>query len=181
MSNATPVDAATAATFEALMAAHRGIIVKIAASYCRDPDDRADLAQDIGLQLWRAWPSYEHARPFSTWMYRVALNVAVSHQRRQRLRSHEDVFDELHDQVVGEYDVDAESRERLALVQRAMQGLGGLDRALLLLYLEGCRNRESGDVLGISEGNVATRLGRIRQQLRRLTGGADMGAEDGTR
>lgn len=181
MSTATPVAAARATTFETLIAAHRGIIVKIAASYCRDPHDRADLAQDIVLQLWRAWPSYVHDRPFSTWMYRIALNVAVSHRRRQRVRGHDEVLDELHEQVVGDSDVDAEDRERLALVQRAMQQLGGLDRALLLLHLEGCGNRESGEVLGISEGNVATRLGRIRQQLRRLTGGADRGAKDGTR
>jgi len=181
MSTATPVAAAPAATFETMIAAHRGIIVKIAASYCRDPHDRADLAQDIALQLWRAWPSYAQDRPFSTWMYRVALNVAVSHRRRQRVRGHDDLLDASHEQLVGDSDVDAEDRERLALVQRAMQALGDFDRALLLLHLEGCSNREAGEVLGISEGNVATRLGRIRQQLRRLTGGADTGANDGTR
>jgi len=181
MSTLTPAATATAAVFEDLVAAHRGIIVKIAASYCRDPHDRADLAQDIALQLWRAWPGYAHDRPFSTWMYRVALNVAVSQQRRRRVRGHDDALDASHEQLVGESDVDAEGRERLALVQRAMQALGGFDRALLLLHLEGCSNRESGEVLGIAEGNVATRLGRIRQQLRRLAGGADTGANDGTR
>jgi len=181
MSTATPVAAEPAASFETLIAAHRGIIVKIAASSCRDPHDRADLAQDIALQLWRAWPSYAQDRPFSTWMYRVALNVAVSHRRRQRVRGQDDLLDASHEQLVGDSDVDAEDRERLALVQRAMQALGDFDRALLLLHLEGCGNREAGEVLGISEGNVATRLGRIRQQLRRLTGGADKGANDGTR
>lgn len=181
MPTVTPLAAAPVATFESLVAAHRGIIVKIAASYCRDPHDRADLVQDIALQLWRAWPSYAHDRPFSTWMYRVALNVAVSHRRRHHGRSQAEALDESHHQLVGDHDVDAEDRERLALVQRAMQGLGGFDRALLLLHLEGCSNRESGEVLGISEGNVATRLGRIRQQLRRLAGGAETGADNGTR
>jgi RNA polymerase sigma-70 factor (ECF subfamily) len=181
MISAAPLPATPAADFDRLVAAHRGILVKIAASYCRDPDDRADLAQDIALQLWRGWPGYSPERPFSTWMYRVALNVAISHRRRQHSRGQIEPLDATHEQLIGERDVDAEDRERLALVQSAMQALGGFDRALLLLHLEGCSNRDSGEVLGISEGNVATRLGRIRQQLRRLAGGADTGANNGTR
>lgn len=181
MTLATPIAAAPTASFETLIAAHRGIIVKIAASYCRDRDDRADLVQEIALQLWRAWPGYAPDRLFSTWMYRVALNVAISHRRRQRGPELSEPLDEGHEQLIGDRDVDAEDRERMALVHRAMQALSGFDRALLLLHLQGCSNRESGEVLGISEGNVATRLGRIRQQLRRLTGGADTGASDGTR
>jgi len=181
MSTVTPFPAEPAASFDSLVAAHRGILVKVAASYCRDPDDRADLAQDIVLQLWRAWPGYSPERPFATWMYRVALNVAISHRRRQHLRRQVEPLDESHDQLVGERDVDAEDRERAALVQAAMQALGSFDRALLLLHLEGCGNRDSAEVLGISESNVATRLGRIRQKLRRLAGGAETGANDGTR
>jgi len=164
--------------FELQLGKHPGIVLKVAASYARDPDDRADLAQEIRLQLWRAWPSYQAERPFSTWMYRIALNVAISHRRRDHERHRLDVLDETHDGLVGEPDVDAETRQRLGLVQRAMQDFGALDRALLLLHLEGCSHRESGEVLGISETNAATRLGRIRQQLRRIAG--DSGAIHGT-
>lgn len=169
MSIATPL-AADPADFQSLIAAHRGIILKVAASYCRNADDRADLAQEIALQLWRAWPGFDRSRPFSTWMYRVALNVAITQRRRESQRGpHEPLGDE-HESLVGAHDVDAEARERLALVQRAMQALGALDRALLLLHLEGCSHRESGEVLGMTEGNVATRLGRIKQQLRQIAG-----------
>lgn len=160
--------AAATPDFQSLIAAHRGIILKVAASYSRDAEDRADLAQEIALQLWRAFPRYERERPFSTWMYRVALNVAISQQRRER-PAHESLDDE-HHEMIGAHDVDVESRERLALVQRAMQALAPLDRALLLLHLEGCSHGESGEVLGMTEGNVATRLNRIKQQLRRLAG-----------
>jgi RNA polymerase sigma-70 factor, ECF subfamily len=156
--------------FESLIAAHRGVIMKVAASYCRNADDRADLAQEIALQLWRAWPGYDRSRPFSTWMYRVALNVAISQQRSERQRRGDMPLADSHDELVGAGDVDADSQHRLALVQQAMQALGRFDRALLLMHLQGCSHRESGEVLGISEGNVATRLGRIRQQLRRITG-----------
>jgi RNA polymerase sigma-70 factor (ECF subfamily) len=175
MTNAVDADA----DFESLIAAHRGIILKVAASYCRHADDRADLAQEIALQLWRAWPSYESGRPFSTWMYRVALNVAITQQRRERQRERHEPLSDEHEALVGARDVDVESRERLAIVQRAMQALSALDRALLLLHLEGCSHRESGEVLGMTEGNVATRLGRIKQQLRQIAGAASTsGAHD---
>ena len=154
--------------FESLLARHQGIVIKIAAVYAQGPDDRADLAQDIRLQLWRAWPGYDPRRPFATWMYRVALNVALSH-RRARPPAH-DPLDEQHEQLQGAEGVDLDARQALALVQRAMQALPRLDRALLVLHLEGCSHAEVGEVLGLSESNAATRLGRIRQQLRRVAG-----------
>ncbi len=163
----TRASAADTAEFEARIAAHRGILLKVAASYARDAPDRADLVQEISLQLWRAWPQYEPDRPFATWMYRVALNVAITQRRRDRQRPLHDPLDEADDTLVGATDVDAETRQRLELVQQAMQALGPMDRALLLLHLEGCSHRETGEVLGLSETNAATRLTRIRQQLRR--------------
>lgn len=169
----SPIPTAGCDDFQSLMAAHRGILLKISASYCRSPEDRADLAQEMSLQLWRAWPSFQPGRRFSTWMYRIALNVAISQLRRQP-QAH-DTLDDDHAQLVGAMDVDVERREQLELVQSAMQSLGALDRALLVLHLEGCSHRESGEVLGISEGNVATRLGRIKQHLRRLNGNNDAG------
>jgi RNA polymerase sigma-70 factor (ECF subfamily) len=163
------VTAAIALTpdFQASLAAHRGIVLKIAATYARSPEDRADLAQDIAMQLWQAWPDYDATRTFATWMYRVALNVAISWQRRERHRRHEALDEEAQAQLTGALDVDAEAREQLALVQRAMASLTDVDRALLLLHLEGCSHRESAEVLGTSEGNVATRLNRIKSHLRR--------------
>ena len=65
--------------FAALLEQHRGIVFKVAATYCRHRDDRQDVAQEIAAQLWRAYPGYDPTRPFSTWMYRIALNVAISH------------------------------------------------------------------------------------------------------
>jgi RNA polymerase sigma-70 factor (ECF subfamily) len=162
--------AADAAEFDARIAAHRGILLKVAASYARNADDRADLVQEISLQLWRAWPGYTRDRPFSTWMYRVALNVAISQRRREALRPLHDGLDERHADLVGAADVDAETHQRLALVQQAMRALAPIDRALLLLHLDGLSHRDSGEVLGLSESNVATRLSRIRQQLRRDSG-----------
>jgi RNA polymerase sigma-70 factor (ECF subfamily) len=160
----------SAEVFQDRLSAHRGILLKVAASYAWTPEDRADLAQDIALQLWRAWPGYDPARPFATWMYRVALNVAISHRRSERRHDGNDPIHEGHDQLVGDQDVDAAHRQQRELLQHAMRALGRLDRALLLLHLEGCSHREIGDVLGLSETNAATRLGRIREKLRHVAG-----------
>jgi RNA polymerase sigma-70 factor, ECF subfamily len=159
---------ADSVAFAQLLQTHRGILLKVAASYARGAEDRADLAQEIALQLWRAFPSYARERPFSTWMYRVALNVAISQQRRERPLRAQESLDEAHHALVGDADVDAEERQRLELLQRAMQALGPLDLALLLLHLDGCSHRQCGEVLGLSESNAATRLSRIRQRLRQI-------------
>ena len=68
-------------TFDALLQSHRKIVFKVAASYATSVEDRADLAQEIAAQLWRAYPAYDESRAFSTWMYRIALNVAISEFR----------------------------------------------------------------------------------------------------
>ena len=174
-----PATTHVASAFEDLLAVHRGIVLKIAASYCHGPEDRADLVQDIHLQLWRAWPSYEASRTFSTWMYRVALNVAISHRRVRSRQGQHEALDEAHESLVGADDVDAAARQQLALVERAMHEVDPLDRALLVLHLEGCSHREIGEVMGISETNAATRLGRIRQQLRRSVGAEGVGHGNG--
>ena len=172
----TPMELAGATTrdvhreFADLLERHRGIVLKVAGSYASDPDDRADLAQDIAAQLWRAWPSYAPDRPVTTWMYRIALNVAISHLRGRSLRDrhHVPFDDELH--AAGAHDTavedDHETGERLRLLDRVIAALPPLDRALMLLYLDERSQREIADVLGISESNVSTKLSRLKQRLR---------------
>ena len=67
--------------FEGLLQSHQGIVFKVANTYCWHSEDRADLVQEIVAQVWRAWPRYDPTRIFSTWMYRIALNVAISFVR----------------------------------------------------------------------------------------------------
>ncbi len=86
MPDATALPADLRSSFAERPERHYGIVVKIAASYSRDPDDRRELAQEIAAQLWRAYPGYDPARPFSTWMYRIALNVAIGDLRGRRRR-----------------------------------------------------------------------------------------------
>ena len=124
--------------FGTLLRRHSGIVFKVANTYARGADDRADLAQEIAAQLWHAWPKYDPARSFSTWMYRVALNVAISHLRQQELRRRHDAVpldDALHDVVDGNA-ADPEQQQRLHLLQGFIARQPPLDRALLLLYLD---------------------------------------------
>ena len=152
--------------FAALLERHRGIVLKVAGTYCRDPDDRADLAQDIAAQLWRAYPGYDPARSFSTWMYRIALNVAISfvRGRAHRLR-HAEGLEVSADEFADAAD-DPESALRLRTLQQVIARLAPMDRALVLLYLDERSHREIGEILGLSEGNVATKLSRIKQRIR---------------
>ena len=151
--------------FGALLERHRGIVFKVANSYARDPEDRADLAQEIAAQLWRAWPAYDQARPFTTWMYRVALNVAISQLRgrSQRDRHHVSFDERLHD--VGASQADGADHD-LQLLQRVIAALPPMDRALMLLYLEERSQREIAEILGITESNVATKISRLKQRIR---------------
>ena len=156
-------------SFEQLVAAHYGIVRKIAATYRYTAEDRADLSQDILAGLWQAWPRYDGQRTFSTWMYRVALNVAISSHRREQHRRHEPLSEE-HDAIEGATDVAFEARQQLDLIAHAMQALSDTDRALMLLHLDGHSHRDIADVLGTTEGNVAVRFTRIKNHLRRQAG-----------
>lgn len=152
--------------FGELLERHRGIVFKVANSYATHPEDRADLAQEIAAQMWRAWPGYDSRRSATTWMYRIALNVAISHLRGRSLR------DRHHlplDEAVHDLEADGpghESDQQQRLLHQCIAALEPLDRALLLLYLEDRSHREIGDILGLREGNVATKLGRLKQRIR---------------
>lgn len=153
--------------FGELIERHRAIVFKVAHTYCHQPDDRADLVQEIAAELWRAYPKYDRARSFTTWMYRVALNVAITQLRDDhRRREHAVPLDEsLHD-VADVDDANLEADQRLPLLHAFIRRQAPLDRALLVLYLDERSQREIGEILGITETNVSTKIARMKQRLR---------------
>ncbi len=157
-------DPSTEADFVARLGQHAGIVRKVAMSYSRTLADRRDLEQDILAQLWKAWPGYDGSRPFATWMYRVALNVAISIARSQRWQAPEPAS--LDDGDIAPQDDTAEREHGMRELMAFIGGLDELNRALILLYLEGQSYAEIADVLGISETNVATKINRAKQLLR---------------
>jgi len=143
---------------------HKRLLYKVCRAFGREPADRDDLAQEITAQLWRSFPSFDERAAFSTWMYRIALNVAISYQRRERTRARYVISD---DEKLLELADDRETSPRLAELFALIAELAPLDKALMLLYLDGNSHREIGEVLGISEHNVATKLNRLKQAMRR--------------
>ncbi|MFT3762378.1 MAG: sigma-70 family RNA polymerase sigma factor [Pseudoxanthomonas sp.] len=153
--------------FAELLERHRGIVVKVAGAYAWQAEDRADLMQEIAAQSWRSFPRYDGERSFSTWMYRIALNVAISFVRDSSERSRRNVplGPQAHD-VADDNAGDHEREQHVRLLYRFIHKQKPLDRALLLLYLEDRNQREIAEILGLSETNVATKIGRLKQRLR---------------
>ncbi|MBN8856019.1 MAG: hypothetical protein BGO55_15185 [Sphingobacteriales bacterium 50-39] len=150
--------------FLQLILANKGIILKICQLYCPDRADREDLTQDIIYQLWRSAERYNKEYRFSTWMYRVALNTAISFYRADRRRTTLPLSP-LH--LTIEDAVNSIGTERLAGLQHCIQGLNELDRALILLYFEEKTYQEMAEIMGLSETNVATKLSRIKEKLKK--------------
>ena len=153
------------AAFVERLARHRGIPRKVASAYCRNPADREDCAAEIVAQLWRSYPRYDPARAFSTWAWRIAVNVAISYYRRGRTESERAVavdggtLDRIADPEPG---TDASLDRLHELVAR----LDEFDRALVVLYLDDRPYAEIADVLGITPTNVATKLNRIKTRMK---------------
>lgn len=154
--------------FSELLAEHQGIVAKVARTYCWHADDRDELEQEIITQSWRTFPSYDEAQPFSTWLYRIALNVSISWVRRNSIRQRHmtTLGDDVHE--LPETNCDPAGDERITFLQATIDKLDPLNRALMLLYLDERSYREIGEVLGITETNVATKINRLKQRIRKL-------------
>jgi RNA polymerase sigma factor (sigma-70 family) len=150
--------------FVELLERHRGILHKVTNAYCREQASRQDLAQEIVLQLWRAYGRYDRQLRFSTWMYRIAMNVAISHFRAGRTRMHQTLA--LDDVVEVAFAESADAQDDARLMYDMIAELDELNRALTVLYLDGHSHDEIGTILGLTPTNVATRVNRIKEQLR---------------
>ena len=145
---------------------NKGIIYKIANSYCKDLDDRQDLIQEITIQLWKSFDKYNGTAKFSTWMYRIALNTAISFYRKDNRRKGFHIpLSETVIQTTSEVLHD-EKEVSLGLLEKFIKELNELDRALMILYLEEKSQNEIAEIVGITVSNVSTKIGRIKERLR---------------
>jgi len=157
----------TADRFLSVIAAHKGIIYKVASFYCRQAEDRKDLIQEIIYQLWRSFRQYNEQYRLSTWMYKVALNVSISFYRKDKRR--QERMGPLTDSIL-DLAPDSEPPEterHLQLLQQFINELPSLDRALMILYLEGKSYREIAEILGLTDTNTATKISRVKDKLKR--------------
>jgi len=151
--------------FLSIIEQNKGIIYKIANSFKKDENDKKDLVQEIILQLWRAFPSFDDRSKLSTWMYRVALNVGISSYRKEKKKN--DVIVPLSETMMDfSEETETSPETQLSLLQQFINELKELDRALMLLYLEEKSGKEIAEILGLSEANVRTKTNRIKEQLK---------------
>ena len=152
--------------FLSVIESNKGIIYKIANSYCKDKEDRNDLVQEIILKLWQAFDEYNDEYKHSTWIYRIALNAAISNYRKEKVR--EKHLTPIAESFLG-FEGDNSTNEtelKYILLQQFISELKELDKALMLLYLEEKNYKEIAEILGISESNVGTKISRVKNLLK---------------
>jgi len=147
--------------------ANQGIIQKICGLYGQTQPDREDLFQEIIVQLWKAVPKFQEQSRFSTWLYRVALNTAISDFRKKRralpVIQTEVASLEIESELIDDKD------ERLKTLYAAITQLQEIDKAIVMLYLEDKSYDEMEDIVGISASTLRVRMNRIKEKLRELT------------
>ncbi|MEM8886374.1 MAG: sigma-70 family RNA polymerase sigma factor [Bacteroidota bacterium] len=151
-------------SFIEIIKQHRSLIYKVCHSYCSDPTDRKDLEQEILLQLWKSMERFDGRVKLSTWMYKVALNTAImfyrTHSRHKRKWS---LADESVLSIPTE-EKDEVYEEQVSLLYGWINQLSNPDKALILLYLDGIKQKEIAEILGITETNVSSKISRIKKK-----------------
>ena len=143
----------------------QGIVHKVCGMYCDNEEERKDLFQEILIHLWKSYPSFKGEAKFSTWMYRVAFNIAIQQLRKEKKKREDHVLPEQLDQFSNEYEEDELSEERKMLKIAIMQ-LNEVEKAIIMLYLEDRDNEDIADIIGISQNNVRVKMTRIRNKLK---------------
>ena len=152
--------------FLARLEKHQRILFKVAYMYCRDRDDRQDLVQEMLIQCWRSYERFDERVQFSTWMYRIAVNVAITHYRSEGRRIRETVpLEEYGLDIAAADTMFDDAGDNMRALRQMINGLDELNRALILLFLEGFSSEEIAEVVGISASNVSTRINRLKTKL----------------
>jgi len=146
---------------------NQNIVHKVCSLYTHNRDAHNDLFQEITIQLWKAYPKFRGEAKFSTWMYRVALNTAITLYRKSKKSVPTQDYDSVIFKIkADEYDPTEE--KQLALMYKAIRQLGDIDKALVFLYLEDKSYREISDTLGISEVNARVKMNRVKTKLKTI-------------
>lgn len=153
-------------TFVQLIEENKRIIFKICNSYCPQKKDRDDLAQEIVYQLWKSFYGYNPDFKFTTWMYRIALNVAISYYRKEIKSNNTISFVEHLMDLKDDTDTSVETENNFNLLHQFIAELKEIDKSILILYLDDKSYKEIAEIIGLTETNVATKINRIKETLR---------------
>lgn len=152
--------------FVTLINENQGLIHKVCMLYENDREARNDLFQEIVLQLWRSFPTFRGEAKITTWMYRIALNTAISGLRKRgRTIKTEDILE----RHFNFSDVSDETQEEnFQKLQWAIRQLTEIERAMIMMALDEIPYEEIAETIGITQNNVRVRMNRIREKLRKL-------------
>ena len=154
-------------SFVELLEKHQNIVHKVCRLYTNNEDAHNDLFQEISIQLWKAYPKFRGDAKFSTWMYRVSLNTAITLYRKSKRRVATQGFEGVQFKIKAEEYDDTEERQ-LKLLYSAVQQLNDIEKALVFLYLEDKNYKEISETMGISEVNARVKMNRIKTKLRTI-------------
>jgi RNA polymerase sigma-70 factor (ECF subfamily) len=141
---------------------HRGLIYKVCHLYCDDAEDRKDLFQEIVLQVWKSLGNFRQESSIGTWMYRIALNTAITHLRKEKRSPGKISLDGID---IPDLNDSGENEDQLRELFKAIENLDRIDKSIILLYLEEKTYEEISEITGLTRTNVGVRLNRIKIKL----------------
>jgi RNA polymerase sigma-70 factor (ECF subfamily) len=153
--------------FLELISLNQGIIFKICNIYTNNREDFNDLKQEIILQLWKSIPNFKGNSKFTTWMYRVAFNTAISNIRKSKKHPIFHVFSNLEYSIPDREEVSYLTDE-INQLYNAISELNDIDKAIIMLYLDKKTYNEIGQIVGFSEKNISVKLVRIKNKLKAI-------------
>ena len=145
----------------------QGIVHKVCGMYCHNEEDRKDLFQEILINLWKSYPSFHGDSKFSTWMYRVSLNVAIQRLRKANKKKEDATLPVEFDEMVITQKESLPEKE-LQMMHAAINRLSDVEKAIMMLYLEEKGNEEIAEIVGISQNYVRVKMTRIREKLKKM-------------
>jgi RNA polymerase sigma factor (sigma-70 family) len=154
--------------FERQIGENKFLLYKVCRMYAYTDADREDLFQEIIIQVWKAYPKFKGDSKFSTWLYRVAINTAITGLRKKR-----DFITTYEPELIPDHAIDDEpgqlEEERCRQLYTAIEHLNHVEKAIVMLYMEDRSYIEMEEILGISQGNLRVKMTRIKEKLRQLT------------
>ncbi|KMQ66807.1 RNA polymerase sigma70 factor [Chryseobacterium angstadtii] len=157
----------TETAFLKLINQHKGILYKASRIYADSVEDREDLQQEILIQLWKSYQNFQGNSEFSTWMYRVAINTAITYLKKEKRRTHNQADVPTHFEVQQE-DYNPVKDKQLEIFYNAVQELKAIEKAVIFYFMEGMSHKEIGENLGLSEGNARVKLNRTKEKIQQI-------------
>ena len=151
--------------FADLILQHKALIYKVSKLYTNTLEDEQDLFQEIVFQLWKSYSNYRGEAKITTWMYRVGMNTAIASLNKKKRTVSTFIPIEIPDIID---DNSTQVQENIDALYKAIKRLNVVDRGITLLFLEGNNHKQIGGIMGYTENNIGTRMGRIREKLKQL-------------